>query len=175
MDKLEAVLRAREALDHVTPLHGDCGRICGAACCAGDESGKGGMLLLPGEEALYASLPPGYSLIRDDSVLPGLYLLTCSGTCSREERPYSCRIFPLTPVLCSENGSEKLKVRVDPRSFSLCPLSEQGIRGMDRNFSEMVLESARILCACPEHRAYFLALHRYLDRICTWDHRGVFV
>ena len=169
MDKLEAVLRAREALKDVTPLHGDCGRICGAACCACDEDGQGGMLLLPGEEALYASLPSGCSLTRSDSVLPGLYLLTCSGTCTRDERPYSCRIFPLMPVLCPDQGRELLKVRVDPRSFALCPLSEQGIRAMDTSFSAAVLESARILCACPEHRAYFLALSRYFDRICTWE------
>ena len=52
MEALDAVLRAREMLMDVTPLRRDCGGVCGAACCACDEDGQGGMLLFPGEDAL---------------------------------------------------------------------------------------------------------------------------
>ena len=42
----ERILAARQALETLTPLRGDCGRTCGAACCRPDEDGNGGMLLL---------------------------------------------------------------------------------------------------------------------------------
>ena len=66
MDSLSAVLRARMLLDALTPLKTDCGRLCGGACCQGDETT--GMLLFPGEDALYAGcafgrvLPAGFEL-----------------------------------------------------------------------------------------------------------------
>lgn len=165
MEALDAVLRAREMLMDVTPLRRDCGGVCGAACCACDEDGQGGMLLFPGEDALYDPLPPGFSITRDDAVMPGMKLLTCAGRCDRSLRPLACRMFPLTPVL-TEDG--RLRVRVDPRSFSVCPLSEYGVRGMDRAFGQTMLESARILNQCPEHRAYFQALTAYFERLRTW-------
>ena len=34
MQALEAVMRARELLQTLTPLRRDCGGVCGAACCA---------------------------------------------------------------------------------------------------------------------------------------------
>ena len=166
MDALDAVKQARELLENVTPLHRDCGGVCGAACCAPDEDGQGGMLLLPGEEALYDPLPPGFCLIRDDSVLQGMRLLTCNGSCDRAARPLSCRMFPLTPVI---TGDGKLHVRMDPRAFAVCPLSAGGIRGMAPGFATTVLACARILCACPEHRAYFRALDGYFARLRSWE------
>ena len=168
MDALEAVLRARELLRDVTPLRRDCGQICGAACCGCDEDGQGGMLLLAGEECLYDPLPPGFCITRDNAVLPGMRLLTCDGACDREKRPLSCRMFPLTPVLVRRDGREQLRVRVDPRAFAVCPLSESGVRGMDAAFGQAVLESARVLCQCEEHRAYFRALAAYFERLRTW-------
>ena len=87
MQALEAVMRARELLQTLTPLRRDCGDVCGAACCAPDEDGQGGMLLFPGEEALYQPLPAGFSLRQDDGVLPGMLLLICGGVCDRALRP----------------------------------------------------------------------------------------
>ena len=69
---LEAVMRARELLQTLTPLRRDSGDVCGAACCAPDEDGLGGMLRVPGEEARYQPLPAGFSLRQDDGVLPGM-------------------------------------------------------------------------------------------------------
>ena len=43
-------------LDSVCPIDGDCGRLCGAACCtAGDTDGEElGIYLYPGEEKLHS-------------------------------------------------------------------------------------------------------------------------
>ena len=66
MNTPEAVLAARTLLGPLTPLQSDCGRLCGGACCQGDE--QTGMLLFPGEDALYAGcdfarvLRAGFSL-----------------------------------------------------------------------------------------------------------------
>ena len=169
MEALDAVVQARALLRDVTPLRRDCGQVCGAACCRCDEDGQGGMLLFPGEEALYDPLPAGFVLTRDDAVLPGMRLLTCSGQCDREQRPLSCRIFPLTPVLTAREGREQLRVIVDPRSFAVCPLSEHSIRGMDSAFGQAVLAAARVLCQCEEHRTYFKALTAYFEKLRVWE------
>ncbi len=169
MQALEAVMRARELLQTLTPLRRDCGGVCGAACCAPDEDGQGGMLLFPGEEALYQPLPAGFSLRQDGGVLPGMLLLTCGGVCDRALRPLACRMFPLTPVLSVRDGRERLSVRMDPRAFAVCPLCEGGVRGMDAAFAQAVLQSARILNECPEHQAYFRALGRYFERLRSWN------
>ena len=168
MKALEAVLQARALLADVTPLRRDCGKACGAACCAPDADGQGGMLLFSGEEALYDPLPAGYALQLDDTVLKGMRLLTCNGRCDRSMRPLACRMFPLIPVLQKIDGRERLRVMIDPRAFAVCPLSESGLRGLDQQFSHAVLESARVLCLCEEHKAYFRALAAYFARLRAW-------
>lgn len=93
-----ALLEARALLTEVTPLKADCGRLCGAACCLPGEDGEAvGMLLFPGEAALYesaswAQLLPAHYRLGDE---PG-QLLVCGGHCPRAERPLACRVFPLT-------------------------------------------------------------------------------
>lgn len=62
---LKALEAARGALETLTPLKRDCGRLCGGACCQPDETGENGMLLFPFEDSYYAkpiegfALPPG--------------------------------------------------------------------------------------------------------------------
>lgn len=48
-------------LDHVSPIDGDCGKLCGAACCtSGDESAEDlGIYLYPGEDAIHSRKPTG--------------------------------------------------------------------------------------------------------------------
>ncbi len=157
MEPLDSVIAARALLESVTPLRRDCGRACGAACCRGDEDGQGGMLLFPGEEALYRPLPEGFSLSRDDGVLPGLTLLTCGGSCDRAQRPLSCRLFPLLPT---PGGC-----RMDRRAWAVCPLMESGKKGLDPGFVQAVKAAGQILYACPEHAAFLNALHEYNDRL----------
>ena len=59
---MEPVLsEAREKLKELTPLKADCGRVCGARCCAPLEGEETGMLLFPGEAEAYAGrsgIPP---------------------------------------------------------------------------------------------------------------------
>ena len=63
-DGLEALLTARALTAEVTPLKTDCGRACGGLCCQPDETGRGGMLLFPGEAALYLD-KPGFTVTED--------------------------------------------------------------------------------------------------------------
>ena len=157
MDALTAVIKAREMLNHVTPLKTDCGRCCGGACCQSDEDGQGGMLLSPGEEALYDPLLWGFSLSTDDGVLPGLTLLNCEGVCERDARPLACRLFPLLP---SPEGA-----KMDRRAWAVCPLMEYGKRGLNPAFLQAVEEAGRLLYQCSEHAAFLSALHEYNERL----------
>ena len=157
MDPLKAVRAARELLSSITPLRQDCGRLCGGACCQCDEDGQGGMLLFPGEEALYAPLPRGFSLSRDDGVLPGMLLITCSGACDRAQRPLACRLFPLLPT--------RTGARLDRRAWAVCPLMEWGSAGLSREFVAAVSQAGEILYACPAHAAFLDALHAYNQQL----------
>lgn len=161
MDTLQSITTARELLSQVTPLKGDCGRQCGAACCYPDEDGHGGMLLFPMEEKLYTSLPAGFSLRRDDSVIENGWLLLCEGECRREDRPLSCRLFPLLPT---ETGT-----RLDRRGWAVCPLMTFGKRGLSKDFVEAVAQAGRILYACPEHARFLSALHAFCDRLASFE------
>lgn len=148
MSEIDAVLAARELLNHLTPLKTDCGRLCQGACCQGDEAT--GMLLFPGEEALYENcafarvVPTGFSLGGTPA-----QLLVCDGRCDRKNRPLACRLFPLflkfredqTPVL-----------RMDARARAVCPLTDYGMKALDPEFRQ----AAR--------RAYDLLLE---DEVCA--------
>lgn len=142
-----AVSVAREKLNHATPLKRDCGRLCGARCCRPLEGEETGMLLFPGETEAYAG-KTGWEVrktARGD-------LLLCSGTCNREERPLSCRLFPLLPLI-GEDG--EIRVVTDLRARAVCPLARQGKSAMDPAFIEAVRQAGEILAAQDE-QAMFL-------------------
>ena len=157
MEPLEAVLKARAMLDAVTPLKTDCGRACGGACCQPDEDGRGGMLLFPGEDTLYAEMPEGFSIREDNDVLAGAKLLICSGFCDRDRRPLSCRLFPMLPT--------RKGARMDRRGWAVCPLMESGKRGLNPAFVEAVAEAGKVLYACPEHAVFLEAIHAFNERL----------
>ena len=141
-----AVSAAREKLNHATPLKRDCGRLCSARCCrplAGEETG---MLLFPGEAEAYAGRA-GWEIrktARGD-------LLLCSGTCNREERPLSCRLFPLLPLI-GDDG--EIRVVTDQRARAVCPLARQGKSAMDPAFIEAVRQAGEILAAQDEQAVF---------------------
>jgi len=142
-----AVSAAREKLKNVTPLKRDCGRICGARCCRPLEGENTGMLLFPGEAEAYAG-KDGFVVrktARGD-------LLLCSGVCDRNERPLSCRLFPLLPVI-GDDG--KVRVVTDLRAKAVCPLARQGKSAMDPAFADAVREAGEILAA-EDEQAVFL-------------------
>lgn len=142
-----AVTAAREKLNRVTPMKKDCGRICGARCCHSLEGEETGMLLFPGEAEAYAG-KAGWEIrhtVRGE-------LLLCSGTCDREERPLSCRLFPLLPLIGED---EEIHVALDLRARTVCPLAQQGKSAMDPAFINAVHEAGEILAA-QDVQAVFL-------------------
>ena len=144
-----ALLAAREKLKNVTPLKKDCGRVCGARCCQSLEGEETGMLLFPTEVEAYAD-KPGWEIrqtARGEMVL-------CPGSCVREERPLSCRLFPLLPLV-RDDGS--IRVVMDRRAQAVCPLARQGKSAMDPAFIDAVREAGSLL-AESEEQAVFLDL-----------------
>lgn len=145
-----AILSARALLSGLTPLKADCGRLCGGACCQGDEAT--GMLLFPGEEALYAHcafarvLPAGFSLGGQ-----GVSLLVCQGRCERENRPLACRLFPLF-LRFREDGSTR--VVMDRRARALCPLTGYGLSALDSAFLDAARTAYDLLLADSACAAY---------------------
>lgn len=158
MKATDAVQAARDILKDITPLKTDCGRVCGAACCAPDETGKGGMLLFPGEEKLYDVLPEGFEILPDDSVIPEGKLLVCKGRCDREMRPLSCMFFPLRPTFRGD-------VRMDRRGLYVCPLAEYGVGGLNPEFVAVARSAAQVLAQQDETREYLRALGAHIKKV----------
>ncbi len=155
MDRTALLQSARNLLLNVTPLAADCGRLCAHACCTGSLHENSGMLLFPGEEALYAQapwariVPLGYAL--GDS--PAL-LLTCNGSCPRAERPLACRLFPL---FCKVDG-EGFAVQLDTRAYALCPLYRYGLKGLSQAFVQTGESCYAMLWQEDSLRSYLRAL-----------------
>lgn len=150
----EVLQEARALFDHLTPLQADCGRLCSGRCCQPMEGENTGMLLFPGEAVYYESLP-GYQVQQT----PSGFLLTCSGRCQREDRPLSCRLFPLLPVLRAEG----VKVATDLRAKPVCPLARQGKSGLCPAFVEAVRTCGQLLCDDPQQRHFLLQLTAQQD------------
>ena len=142
-----AVSAAREKLKNVTPLKKDCGRVCGARCCRPLEGEETGMLLFPGEAEAYADRE-GWT-VRHASQGG---MVVCPGTCDREERPLSCRLFPLLPLI-GDDGA--IRVVTDLRARAVCPLARQGKSALDPEFIDVVREAGELL-AQSEEQALFL-------------------
>lgn len=108
---LKLYAEAYAALATVTPIPADCGKLCNNKCCHGDE--EHGMILFPGE-AEFLGIKCQKSEMNGETV--GFF--TCSGTCHRNRRPLSCRIYPFAPYY--KDGV--LSVIPDPRAKYICPL-----------------------------------------------------
>ena len=141
---------AREKLNQATPLKKDCGRICGARCCRSLEGDETGMLLFPGEAEAYAG-KAGWEVRKTTQG----DLLLCPGTCVREERPLSCRLFPLLPLI-GDDGT--IRVVTDQRARAVCPLARQGKSALDPAFTEAVREAGSLLAADGEQAAFLKKL-----------------
>ncbi|MBR3768568.1 MAG: hypothetical protein IKL10_10090 [Clostridia bacterium] len=111
------ILKAYEYLESVTPYEFDCGKICDKKCCKGSNSD--GMLLLPGEEKLFEH-KENFSVYFDDKY--NSLAVRCNGNCNRNERPFSCRIFPYFIYFTRDN--EKCTVAPDIRAIDFCPILE---------------------------------------------------
>ncbi len=150
----DAVKAARAVLGDVTPLWRDCGAGCGAACCASLPGEETGMLLFPGEAEMYREAP-GF---RVEAAAQGA-LLICPGTCRREERPLSCRLFPLLPLL----REDAIRVAMDARARAVCPLRRVDACGA--GFIKAVRRVGEILAEDPVQRAFLERLTGMHDEL----------
>lgn len=131
--------KAYEILGDLTPLESDCGKLCSAACCKGDENT--GMRLFPHEES-------ALKVIECD----GFRLSVCNGSCERDLRPLSCRIFPFFPVL-HKNG--RITAEIDARALRLCPIAENCDKvRFNKDFITAVRKVGRLLSQDPECRKF---------------------
>ncbi|MDD3243926.1 MAG: hypothetical protein PHD32_09420 [Eubacteriales bacterium] len=145
-----------QKIEELTPLRFDCGRLCGLYCCQSD-SPTGGMLLFPGEEAVYAAHPEmALHRIELEGFGQGV-LLVCPGTCDRSIRPLACRLFPLAPAL--EDG--KITCRLDARGRYICPLCRDDTEALDPAFIEAAKQTYAWLYEQPETRLFV----EYLCRV----------
>ena len=149
-----AVLAARELLENLTPLKTDCGRLCQGACCRGDDAT--GMLLFPGEEALYEGctfarvVETGFSF----GAVPAL-LLVCEGSCDRKNRPLACRLFPL---FLRFREDQPPVLRMDARARAVCPLTDYGLKALDPEFRQAARRAYDLLLEDEACAAYLRAL-----------------
>lgn len=155
--EIPAVLqKARALFDDLTPLATDCGRLCAGRCCQPMEGENTGMLLFPGEAAYYEGLP-GYTVQRT----PAGELLTCSGSCQRQDRPLSCRLFPLLPVLRPDG----VKVATDLRARPVCPLARQGKSALRQEFVSAVRTCGQLLAEDDQQRPFLEKLTSQQDEL----------
>ena len=133
-----------------TPLRKDCGQICGGECCKGDS--ETGMLLFPFEESAFTVKE------KED-----VRLCVCEGSCNRDERPLSCRIFPFFPYVTPEG---KIKVIPDIRGVNICPLiSHFDEVRFDRGFLYRVKKVGRLLYTDEECRKFLEETSREIDAL----------
>ena len=112
-------------LNMVSPIDSDCGKLCGAVCCADTEDEDIGIYLMPGEEVLHER--EGGWLEWDESDVEDMVYVKCPGAehCRRDVRPIQCRTFPLMPYLSEEGELEMLYDDNELPYF--CPLIEEEI------------------------------------------------
>lgn len=144
MKKENVIESCYSVLRRTTPLNFDCGKICNGKCCKGDE--KTGMLLFPGEENL---IDPDINVIETEN---GDKLAVCNGTCDRNRRPLSCRIYPLFPVV-SEDG--EVNVCFDYRAD--CPLYKEEYE-FSKGFVKGVKRVGKYLLLNEETKEFYLEL-----------------
>ena len=149
-----------------TPLFGDCGKLCGKACCESHpepNEEEAGMYLFPGEKALFSNTP-GFRIVSSDFTYgknKTADIVICTEPCLRGIRPLSCRIFPLIPYFRTNSG---LKIIIDPRAKQLCPLAQKkAISHLNPAFILKTEKTFRLLIQFSEVRAYLEGLSDILD------------
>jgi hypothetical protein len=147
---------AYRLLDRVSPVSGDCGRLCGnACCCAGeaDAAAQGfnlGIYLLPGEDKLFkkedALFEWSVSKAEDgdfpDSWRGNVYFVRCKTPplCQRDMRPLQCRFFPLAPHLLADGSLRLILFPMKHLPYD-CPLISQR-----RPLSEAFIRASYTVC-----------------------------
>jgi len=114
------------------------------------------MLLFPGEETYYKDRD-GW-MLRDT---PQGTLILCNGRCDRADRPLGCRIFPLLPLV----RDDAVKIAVDARARSVCPLCDAGVRGLCSAFADAVRQCGELLLQDPDQRSFLIRLTQIHDEL----------
>ncbi len=144
------------SLDRVTPLPGDCGQLCGQACCRGREDL--GIYLFPGEEAMFTRtedwLEWRFPKAKHHGFPPGwksrVTMVRCLDLCPRNQRPLQCRFYPLAPHLLRQR---ELLLILDPVEVPYrCPLIEEEMV-LQEEFVEKVWQAWQIMLQDDEVRA----------------------
>ncbi len=165
MNSAYVYLQLYRLFDRNTPVPVDCGKLCSAACCAGDDSG---MFLFPGEAEVYKLLDPkGFRIemsdleYDDNGIIKKTPILFCDGKCDRFVRPLACRIFPLTPVM-DDDG--RIQIIVDPRAKSICPLAKtMRVEEYESGFVRAVRRSFLLLSKNRHVRAFLTEYTNYIN------------
>ena len=153
----KSLREAYALLENATPLgNTDCGLACGAVCCT--EKTGDSMELFPYEKEIFSSLN-GFEVV--DGEVP---LVKCNGSCSREQRPLACRIYPLFPLVVNEDGEQKIRVVYDPRASKACPLAGGKIR-LDRRFVRAVRRTGKYLLRDSASKQYLKETSEYLAEL----------
>ena len=146
----EELNKAYELLENVTPLTFDCGRLCDCKCCKGSE--KDGMLLFPSEKEFFIN-NPNFKVYSDEK--SGCDAVVCLAPCKRDERPLSCRLFPLFPYVEEKNGEKVLNIALDVRALGVCPAADEKEQ-LDRKFLRNVRLSSAVLLRNSEIADFLL-------------------
>lgn len=151
---LSFIKKAYEFMNAVTPARYDCGRICNSKCCKGSDGD--GMLLFPGEKELFEN-SRDFTVYYDDNYES--YCVRCNGSCNRNERPLSCRIFPYFIYLNSID--DKPTVAPDIRASDFCPLLTEG-EPIDKKFLRSLRITAAYLCQNKECEDFLCRITRLM-------------
>lgn len=164
MNAAYVYLQLYRLFDNVTPIKGDCGKLCRKACCSGDDAG---MYLFPGEKKVYELLNPKWAKIElseftysFNGKTKKVPIIFCDGKCDRFQRPLACRIFPLTPYL--KDG--KLEIIIDPRAKSVCPLTvDTKISDFDADFIKNIKKVFGVLMTNKEFYTFMQTYSEYIE------------
>jgi len=140
-------------LNNVTPINADCGQLCNKACCKGDENT--GMYLFPHEEVMLKG--DNFSIKETN----GKKLCICNGSCDRNSRPLSCRIFPLIPYIGKDG---KFSVIFDHRAKGVCPIAYANVfENLDPEFIKRVREASALLIKFKDIKNFIYEISRECD------------
>ena len=155
---------AYSLFDDVTPLMVDCGKLCDAACCKGDD--ETGMYLFPFEHVMFDDCPGNFKIEKSEFEYGGknVDILLCEPFCKRETRPLACRIFPLVPYV-DENGN--FNIVMDRRGKYMCPLAAAMTKDdLDEEFVRRVTYISQIMMKIPQLKEFICEQSRLIDEVC---------
>ena len=164
MKATEFYTYAYSLFDDVTPLPVDCGQLCDAACCKGDD--ETGMYLFPFENMMFEYCGDNFKIEQSEFICGGknVDILLCEPFCNRETRPLACRIFPLVPYI-DKNGV--FDVVMDKRGRYMCPLATAMTKDdLDGEFVRRVTYISKLMMKIPQFKEFIYEQSRLIDEVC---------